>query len=534
MEDERKYHRLYKFPNGATLIYYRQNLDSTTKLAVGFLGGASKDGKIKGTAHFLEHILIQETPKYSKSYINRFMRNNNITSNAFTSSSYITLYADTPNSRLEELCKLYSELLYNRTFNKQKIDLERKAIEQEILMDAAEYDPKEEEFMSAIQLNYKKDTILGTKNTIEKIDDKVLQNYIDNDFVSENLVITVVSSLEFEQIKTLMEKSFVNKAKSNPELKFKPETPEYYPPTNIHILDTAKNLKTAEISISYLVKQTEKEASLFKPFEEFVFNGFSGRLMRQLRTKRGLVYDASFDSTPLAGDMSLKSIVATTSKNHIKEVIDTIGNIIKDLYTRGISERDYQDFQNLVYALEERKSGIKIMEPLVLLSRYVLDSEIFYNNQTRNIKKLTRDDVNNYLKRILKNSNIIFNIVGDFDEKSLYSLKEVEKRLHAKTSKLLFNKTFKTFLEPDTLDFVMPSISTEQFFELNDSGKVGFVYGSYIEQALVKKYFKKLGLQPRKTKDKTITIDDGKELEIVITTSSAKPAVEQNDEYIER
>lgn len=65
MEEISRYHRLYKFENGATLIYYKHNVNNTTQFVVGFIGGSRRDGKIKGTAHFLEHMLCKETPKFT-------------------------------------------------------------------------------------------------------------------------------------------------------------------------------------------------------------------------------------------------------------------------------------------------------------------------------------------------------------------------------------------------------------------------------------------------------------------------------------
>ena len=57
---------IIKYPNGATLIYYKQNVNSSTDVTIGFLGGASLDGKKTGLAHALEHSFFLGTPELKK------------------------------------------------------------------------------------------------------------------------------------------------------------------------------------------------------------------------------------------------------------------------------------------------------------------------------------------------------------------------------------------------------------------------------------------------------------------------------------
>lgn len=478
MEEISRYHRLFKFPNGATLIYYKHNVNNTTQFAVGFVGGSRVDGKIKGTAHFLEHMLCKETPKISLNQFNKFIRNNNINSNAFTSENYLVLYADTPNSSLNETCKVYSELLSNKHFKKDSIDLERMAINQEILI-AKDDDSGFEEIRRLIQKNFRPNAVLGTKNSIAKIDEGILKDYINKNFVSENLVISVVSNLEFDEIKNIIENNFVHVFPSNPELINKPFKPQYYPPANIISANVIEDCKTINIDILYSTNQTEKEANLYALVEDYIFNGFSGKLLKKLRTEKGLVYSANFEPLVLSNNLSFKCISACTSKKHINEVIDSIGEIISDIVKNGISEKDYFDFQKMVASMEERRSGIKTISPLTLLDRYVDDREIFFNNQIHSIKNLSRENINEYLRKVYKKANIMLSIDGDFNPNKLYNIHEIEKRLHAKQSKLLYHRGSQMLLFPDNYDLVNKEIPTKFLSKLEDDGFIGFIDGNY-------------------------------------------------------
>lgn len=489
MEEISRYHRYYKFPNGVTLLYYKHNVNNTTQMAVGFVGGSNKDGKIKGTAHFLEHMLCKETPTIKIEEINEFVRNNNIIMNAFTTTDYVVLFADTPNSKFNETCDLYRQLLTNRNFNKKSIDKERMAINQEILISKDE-DQSLQDIVKLIQSNYKSDRILGSSRSIQKIDESVLQAYIDKNFISENMIVSVVSNLEFDEIKQIVEDKFVNCFESNKKLKNTPERAQYYSPTNIIIFNRLKNLKTIEFNITYLANQTEKEANLYSLLEDFVFNGFSGRLLKKLRLENGLVYSAGFEPIVLSNNLTLKCISALTSKANLNKFIDVMGKIIDDLVKNGLSEKDFQAFQEMVRSVEERRSGIKTLSPLILIDRFIDQREIFFNNQLHSVKDLTLEQVNDYLKKVFKKANIIIEILGDFDPKQIYSVAEIEKKLHARESKILFHNDSGFLLFPDSQKVINEEIPVEYLNKLEDEGKVGLVQGNYFDEIVCKTLLK--------------------------------------------
>ena len=63
------------YPNGATLIYYRQNLNSTTDVTMGFVSGARRDGTKKGLAHALEHSLFNGIDGMTKDEMRKVIQN---------------------------------------------------------------------------------------------------------------------------------------------------------------------------------------------------------------------------------------------------------------------------------------------------------------------------------------------------------------------------------------------------------------------------------------------------------------------------
>ena len=452
-----QYHRVHKFPNGATLIYYKHNKNNTTQFYVGFLGGAQMD-VIPGTAHFCEHMLIKESKKYTQQYIAQELKSAGIDSNAFTSNDYLMFYGDCPNTNIDTCLKLYSNLLFNTRFKQDSIDLERKAIDEEINMyagdDESDYNTFNEMINQITVPKHITHDILGKHEDIAKIDEKALQDFIERDFVSENMVMTVVSNLDFGTIKDKMEKYFVAKAKSDPSKKYKYEKTKYFDPSNYIFKTDIPTQHTVEVAISYMSRKPEKETHLFSYVENFIFNDFAGRLLNELRTKRGLVYTAQYLPYLLPNNMSLNSFYALTSKEKVNETIDALGQIITEIANKGITQEELDKCKDMIITREiDRKNSTKTINPMTIFNRWLEGTEVFFNNQIHRVKELTLDQVNKYLKDTYSNTNVMVSIKGALP-KNCYSTYEIQKKLNAKLSQVYFD------------------YSTEKFYDYKDDSQI--------------------------------------------------------------
>ena len=379
--------------------------------------------------------------------------------NTFTSNDYLMFYGDCPNTNIDTCLKLYSNLLFNTKFKKDSIDLERKAIDEEINMydggdDEGDYNTFSEMINQiTVPKNIDHD-ILGSHEDIAKIDEKALQDFIDRDFVSENMVMTVVSNLDFDTIKEKMEKYFVAKAKSDPSKRYRYEKTKYFDPSNYIFKTNIPNQHTVEIAISYMSRKPERETHLFSYVENFIFNDFAGRLLNELRTKHGLVYTAQYIPYLLPNNMSLNSFYALTSKDKVNEAIDALGKIITEIASKGITQEELDKCKNMILVREmDRKNLTKTINPMTIFSRWLEGTEVFFNNQIHRVKELTLDQVNKYLKDTYSNTNVMVSIKGALP-KNCYSTYEIQKKLNAKLSQVYYD------------------YSTGKFYDFKDDSKI--------------------------------------------------------------
>lgn len=436
MAEISRYHRVHKFENGATLLYFKHNLNNTTEYRVGYICGARKD-KIPGTAHFLEHMLCNETENFSRNDYQQMFANMGVESNAFTTEKYITFFTVAPDSCLRSTLDINSRLLFNKEFNQESIDSEREAVKEEIRMYSGENQPDFLSELFRVSTNVMEGSrILGTEEDVDKITKEAFVDYIDENFVSENMIISVCSDLEFEEIKDMFEKYFVSKAKSNPQKRNVYRKTFFGPNASHTAVCCDDKQKTVDMEFLYRVNLTERENELYSFLEQYIFNGFNGRLLKNLRTKHALVYSSSFYTGTTGTDVYYKGFSILTSKNKVNKVIDVLGEILKDLCTNGISEQELNMCKQRIRVIEDEKYvSQKYLSSEQMLHRYLENQEMFYNKQIHSFQSLTLQEVNDFLKKIYLNNNVNVSISGDIDPETLYQPNKIQEILGAKQNR---------------------------------------------------------------------------------------------------
>jgi hypothetical protein len=183
-------------------------------------------------------------------------------------------------------------------------------------------------------------------------------------------------------------------------------------------------------------KKPEKDTRLYSYVEDYIFNGFAGRLLNEIRRKKGLAYMTQFVPLILPNNMSLNTIYVTTSKEKVNETIKTVGNIIKDISQNGVTQQELTECQNMIITREEdRRNGLKTIDPFMIFHRYLEGTEVFFNNQIHRVKELSLDTVNKYLTDTYSNANMFVTLKGDLPE-DCYTPYQIQKLLNARLSQV--------------------------------------------------------------------------------------------------
>ena len=402
-----------KYPNGATLIYYRQNINSATDVTMGFLCGSKCDPKGKeGTAHALEHSMINRPLLgMSETELYDLYRKTTTIQNGFTSGNVIATTFNTPNNNFEKLFEINSEMFLNHKFNENRWRKERKAILQEIYMSLDEMG------ISSLVANRSADTtneILGTPYSLNRITTKDLEEYAHKRFITDNMVISVVTSLPYNEVKRVVEENFIYRFPSDSRKKISIKKQSYEIENNLTKVNTPFS-NSFDIEFLFRGLDGVEKNDLMTRFEGWYFNDFAGKLHKNLRYQNHLVYTSSFVSVPVLNS-NIKAIVIKTNPENANRCIEVVTNILRDLIKNGISEEEFALFKQAMQQERARKTNIKTYESEKLFFDYVYGKKSFVRNFFNKLMDLKLEEVNKYMKDIYGKSDLHVYYQGDMDK----------------------------------------------------------------------------------------------------------------------
>ena len=165
---------------------------------------------IPGSAHFLEHkvMALSENKEISK-------RINDLGSlaNAWT-SYYGTNYNIFGSQNIKENLKILLDLFYNTNINEQNVEEEKGIIGEEVDMykDRIDYLMSYHLFDNLFYNSYIKNTVVGERTDLEKINSKLLNRIYKDYYSSGNTFIVITGNFDEEEIMNYI-KEYMNKLK---------------------------------------------------------------------------------------------------------------------------------------------------------------------------------------------------------------------------------------------------------------------------------------------------------------------------------
>ncbi len=181
--------------------FHKSYVTFSTKLGSVMTKIEDSNGKITdlpmGIAHFLEHKLFEQDGED----ISRLFSQNQANVNAFTQNTRTT-YLFSCTDKLIQNIDLLINFVQNPLFTEEGIEKEKGIIESEIKM--YEDDPNTVAYMSLIRNMFKKHPIrydiLGTVNTISKIDKSILERTHKTYYNPKNMLLFVTGNFEVNEI----------------------------------------------------------------------------------------------------------------------------------------------------------------------------------------------------------------------------------------------------------------------------------------------------------------------------------------------
>ncbi len=381
-------------------------------------GSAFEKKEENGISHFIEHMLFKGTNKRSARDITLEMDSVGGRLNAFTAREYTCFYTKTLDSHAPLAIDILSDMLYNSTFAKKDIDLERRVIFEEI--DMCTDDPEEVVTDLIMEAAYGDTsmgrTILGTKESLSQIDSFKMKDFLKTHYTSKNTVIAISGNFD-DSLFELLEEFFGKRELLDDEVK--EPVCKYESRCLIRSKDVEQvQLITAFNGIDNLDERVYPMLILNNVFGE----GMSSRLFQNIREERGLVYSI-YAYHAAYKDTGMFNISAGMNPSNLPRVCDLISKEINNLKKKKLSDSEIARAKEQLkgnYMLSYETPGSRMQSAgraLLAGKEILLPEEVL-----KKIDDIKKDEICNMIDYIFNPNTLSVAAVGPLDEKNIISL----------------------------------------------------------------------------------------------------------------
>ena len=366
--NEKEKLQLYKNDLGTQLLIM-PNRKETEAASIYFyfkVGSKNETPEINGVSHFIEHMLFKGSPKFPNYLdISKTFDSNGISFNAYTSkntTAYHYKFLSTKEN-LDLICDITSEMIFKSLIREKDIKPERNVIIQEYndgIDDIDDFinDKLEECLFEGHPLSK---TIIGTIDTLHKINREKMIDYYNKYYTPENLLIGFSGCLDPSYI-NIIQKYFKDKKHGSGNGSgncsshlFKPIDMKTYTSSVSTIIPFEdkhpsykidcfpKSLTQDYINIIFKTRGVyDPNKYFYKLIYNILGGNMSSRLFVEIREKLGLAYSIKCDITNYE-EVGYFNIY---TQNESKDTIKCIEHIFKELIKFKTHEVDNTELKN--------------------------------------------------------------------------------------------------------------------------------------------------------------------------------------------
>ncbi len=400
-----------KLSNGITVVL--EKMPYLRSAAFGLwvkVGSSDENDDNNGISHIIEHMLFKGTKNRTAKQIADDMARIGGDSNAYTSKECTSFYAVTLDEHLPIAIEIIGDMLNNSLLDEKALEKEKGVIIEEIDM----YDDSPEDLVHEMlqmkvwehhSLGYQ---ISGSKKTVRSVTREQILSFMEQYYVSENMVISVAGNFEEDYIMELLEKHFSAIKKGPRQLEC--SSPIYRPT----IYTKEKDVEQLHLNIAFESVPADAKEKYALTILNSVFGGsINSRLFQIIRENHGLTYTIySYGSAyKKAG---LYQVYGAMNPMQLEAVIQYTFEIIEDIKANGITDDELlmtkeQIKTELILGSESAKNRMNSNGKSILFKDYVTPLEEIISK----VNTVDKEEVTDFAKRYLNRENCSFSLVGN-------------------------------------------------------------------------------------------------------------------------
>jgi len=327
----------YQYKNGVRLVH---QLNASAVAHFGLIvhtGTREEIPEEHGLAHFMEHMFFKGTKKRSAYQIISRLEDVGGELNAYTTKEETALYASFLSEDYLRSMELIQDIFLHSSFPEK----ERKMEAEVILNEIQGYDdsPSELIFDRAEELLFPKHAIgrniLGSEESLARFDTKMLTHFLQENYATDEMVISFMGNIPFERVKKAGEKFFGDiPQKSRNRTRIKPEAV-----SSKKVIEKRDTFQKHVMLLGEAYSLTDsRRLQLYLLNNILGGPGMNSRLNMALRERRGFSYSAESHYSPYT-DTGLLMIYFSCDPDKFQLSMQVTRDEISKLRTRLIPER---------------------------------------------------------------------------------------------------------------------------------------------------------------------------------------------------
>lgn len=399
----------YDLPNGLKVILHEDHTTPIVAVSVMYhVGSKNENPERTGFAHFFEHLLFEGSENIKRGEFDDYVNNAGGYNNANTNYDRTYYYEVLPSNQLALGLWLESERMLHAKVEQIGIETQRQVVKEERRqrIDNRPYGRLLEESMSrAFTKHPYHHSVIGSMDHLDAAQEQDYKQFYKDYYRPDNAILSIAGDINIDQTKALIDLYFKDIPRGKTEI-FRPKIVE--PPLGGEVRDSVyDNVQLPGVVMTYRIpQQGSKDFYAASMLSQLLSQGESSRLNKTLvDEQQKAVFSGSF---PLGLEDPGANIMYAIANMGIdpQQLESGIDEIIKDVQTNLISEKEYQKLLNQVENdfISSNTKVAGIAESLANYEMYFGDANLI-NTELERYRQVTREDIKRVANQYFNKNN---------------------------------------------------------------------------------------------------------------------------------
>lgn len=412
-----------KLSNGITVV--SEHMPYLRSVSFGLwvrVGSAHETKENNGISHMIEHMLFKGTSNRTAKKLAEDTARIGGNMNAYTSKECTTFYVTTLDEHTHFAIEILGDMIRNSLFHEADIEKEKSVIIEEIDM----YDDSPEDMVhEMLQKEVWKDhplgfIISGEKDTVNGYTREELINFMNKNYIAENMVISVVGNFDEKKIMIPLEEAF-GKIPNREHAKevTKPEYVRCFYAKN-------KDIEQIHMNMAFdCVNHYSDEKYALAIVNAYLGGSENSKLYQTIREELGLTYSIySYGCTyEKAG---LFHIDAALNPSKITKAFWHIVKIMTELRDNGIDDEELAQIKEqikteLIIESESTKNRMHNYGKSLLYHEKIISID----ETIERVNAVTTQDAMAFIQKYLRLEQMSLSLVGNLEENTISTMKSL-------------------------------------------------------------------------------------------------------------